>query len=70
MAKDTQNQKVFVPLEGVLRVQDYVRRLENSLDSTPRQERNPALHNQHVGAETIIQLLGLPIEVRSYKLGA
>lgn len=68
MAKDTQNQKVFVPLEGVLRVQDYIRETERTIDSHQSMPDSLRLtHARHVAAKYVIEMLGLPIAVRNYQ---
>jgi hypothetical protein len=63
MAADTANQKVFVPLQGVLKVQDYVRGLEQRIADSKHDVQSLKLNHQ--GAKFVIEKLGLPIEVRN-----
>lgn len=68
MASDTvTNQKVFVSLQGVLRLQDEVRRLEVSIDVAKGDADSAALlRARHHGLAFAIQTLGLPIETRIF----
>ena len=67
MAADTANQKVFVPLSGVLKLQDEVRRFENSIDASKGDGDSAALlRARHHGLRFAVEILGLPIEVRTF----
>ena len=63
MAADIANQKVFVPLAGVLKVQDELRRFELMIADPQYTADQKALWRNHVaGLKTVIQALGLPID--------
>jgi hypothetical protein len=71
MAASTANQKVFVPLQGVLKLQDAVRRVEQEVE---RLKQNPDTYSatinaairQHDGLRDAVVLLELPVEVRRF----
>jgi hypothetical protein len=67
MAADSANQKVFVPLAGVLKLQDKVRQFEKAIDDSKGDGDSAALlRARHHGLSFAVEVLGLPIEVRSY----
>lgn len=58
MAADTANQKVFIPLKGVLDLQDAIRNLQKM---SPRNETQTGVLRGLIAA---VEVLGLPIETR------
>lgn len=69
MAASTANQKVFVPLTGVLKLQDHVRSAERVIEGT---EKGSALvahyKSRHNELRIAIELLELPIEIRHFNV--
>lgn len=67
MAADTANQKVFVPLQGVLKLQDEVRRVEQEIkkDTLPPSTQEGIESIRQLEAfNYAIAVLGLPITSR------
>lgn len=63
MAADTANQKVFIPLQGVLKVQDELRRVQQMIDDPDYPyNQKAAWYNRVDGLKFVIQALGLPID--------
>lgn len=66
MAASTANQKVFVPLTGVLKLQDYIRQSERVIENTPDSTLKSVYKARHNELAKAVEYLELPIEVRHY----
>lgn len=66
MAADTVNQKVFVPLSGVLKLQDEIRRIEGFIDARKDGFNESLLKERQHALRQTVEFLGLPIEVRHF----